>query len=254
MEKKTIFIAFGNQKGGVGKSAFTTIYASYLHYELNKNVIVIDCDYPQHSIVNMRESDIETMGKNSQLQTLLERRFDQTGRKAYKIIKTNPETALDTVINLLDRNKIHTDVVLFDLPGTVNSQGVLNVIINLDYIFIPIIADRRTLDSSLSFALTLYKNIRDSSLACSLKEAYFFWNKVDKRENTELYDIFTELAEDMKLPVLKTQIPDTKKYNKELSVSRTDIFRSTLFPPDKRLLRNSNLDKLVVEINKIIGL
>ncbi|WP_029901771.1 ParA family protein [Prevotella sp. 10(H)] len=254
MDKKTIFIAFGNQKGGVGKSALTTIYASYLHYELMKNVIVIDCDYPQHSIVNMRESDIETMGRNSQLQALLEKRFDLTGRKAYKIIKASPETALETVINQLDKNKVPVDVVLFDLPGTVNSQGVLNVIINLDFIFIPIIADRRALNSSLSFAMTLNKNIQDTTLACSLKGAYFFWNKVDKRENTELYEIFTELAKDMKLPILKTQIPDTKKYNKELSVTRTDIFRSTLFPPDKRLLRNSNLEKLVTEINKMIGL
>lgn len=254
MEKKTMFIAFGNQKGGVGKSALTTVYASYLHYELMKNVIIIDCDYPQHSIINMRESDIETIGKNNQLQTLLEKRFDETERKAYRIIKTNPETALDTIISYLDKSKTHIDVVLFDLPGTVNSQGVLNVIINLDYIFIPIIADRRALDSSLSFALTLQRNIKDPTLAYSLKEAYFFWNKVDKRENTELYEIFTEVAKDMNLPILKTQIPDTKKYNKELSVTRTDIFRSTLFPPDKRLLRNSNLNFLVQEINKIIGL
>lgn len=249
-----MFIAFGNQKGGVGKSALTTIYASYLHYELMKNVIIIDCDYPQHSIVNMRESDIETIGKNNQLQSYLEKRFDLNGRKAYRIIKTNPETALDTIISYLDKSKAHTDVVLFDLPGTVNSQGVLNVIINLDYVFIPIIADRRALDSSLSFALTLKKSISDLSLACSLKEAYFFWNKVDKRENTELYGIFTEVANDMKIPVLETQIPDTKKYNKELSLTRTEIFRSTLFPPDKKLLRNSQLEKLVLEINQIIGL
>jgi cellulose biosynthesis protein BcsQ len=61
MGTKTRFIAIGNQKGGVGKSALTVIYASYLHYELLKNVIVVDCGYPQHSIMNMRESDIETV-------------------------------------------------------------------------------------------------------------------------------------------------------------------------------------------------
>jgi len=249
-----MFIAFSNQKGGVGKSALTTIYASYLHYELMKNVLVIDCDYPQHSIINMRESDIETLGKNNQLQSLLERRFDQNGRKAYRIIKTNPETAMETVVNHLDNSKIRTDIVLFDLPGTVNSQGVLNVIFNLDYIFIPIIADRRALDSSLSFALTLKKNINDPSQVYSLKQSYFFWNKVDKRENTELYEIFTEVANDQKLPILETQVPDTKKYNKELSINRSGIFRSTLFPPDKRLLRNSQMENLVIEINRIIGL
>ena len=254
MEKKTRFIAIGNQKGGVGKSALTTLYASYLHYELQKNVVIVDCDYPQYSIFTMRESDMEAVGKNEDLQVILEKRFDETGRKAYKIIKTTPETALDTVIAYLDNSKSQTDVVLFDLPGTVNSRGVLNLLINLDYVFVPIIADRRVLNSSLSFALTLNNSIEDTSLSCSLKKAYFFWNRVDKRESTELYGIFTDIITDMQLSVLKTQLPDTKKYNKELSHTRSEIFRSTLFPPDKRLLRNSRLDGLALEINKIIGL
>ena len=57
MERKSIYVAFSNQKGGVGKSAFTTLAASYLHYEGKRNVVVIDCDYPQHSIFAMRERD-----------------------------------------------------------------------------------------------------------------------------------------------------------------------------------------------------
>lgn len=254
MDKKTRFIALGNQKGGVGKSALTVIYASYLHYELQKNVVIVDCDYPQYSIVNMRQADIETVEKNGELQLAMEKRFDVNGRKAYKIIKANAETALEEIIAYLDNNGGRTDVVLFDLPGTVNSQGVLNVLINLDYIFIPITADRRVLDSSLSFALTLDKSIKSKDMGCNLKELYFFWNKVDRRENSELYDIFTQVALDMELPILNTQIPDTKKYNKELSLKRSGIFRSSLFPPDKRLLKTSRMVELVSEINKIIGL
>ena len=36
MEKETLFIAFSTQKGGVGKSAFTILMSSYLHYVLGK--------------------------------------------------------------------------------------------------------------------------------------------------------------------------------------------------------------------------
>lgn len=33
--------------------------ASYLHYVMGYNVAVVDCDYPQHSIVEMRERDLK---------------------------------------------------------------------------------------------------------------------------------------------------------------------------------------------------
>lgn len=254
MESKTKFIAIGNQKGGVGKSALTVIYASYLHYELLKNVLVVDCDYPQHSIFNMRTTDIEAVNQNEELQASLSKHFDQHGRKAYKIIKTTAESALDYVTDYLDSTSQIPDVVLFDLPGTVNSLGVLNLIFNLDYIFIPIIADKRILESSLSFALSLKGYIGSAKYDLNLKELYFFWNKVDKRENTELYDLFSPAAVEAQIQTLITQIPDLKRYNKEVSATRSEIFRSTLFSPDKRLLRNSKFEELATEINNIIEL
>ncbi len=39
-------ISICNQKGGVGKSALTTLLASYLHYICKCKVLVVDCDYP----------------------------------------------------------------------------------------------------------------------------------------------------------------------------------------------------------------
>lgn len=37
---------------------------------------------------------------------------------------------------------MHYDVVLFDLPGTMGSDGVIATISALDYLFVPIKADR----------------------------------------------------------------------------------------------------------------
>lgn len=45
MESASISIC--NQKGGVGKSSLTVLLASYLHYTLGHDVLVMDCDYPQ---------------------------------------------------------------------------------------------------------------------------------------------------------------------------------------------------------------
>ena len=49
MKKETLYVAFSTQKGGVGKTTFTVLVASYLYYLKGYNVAVVDCDYPQHS-------------------------------------------------------------------------------------------------------------------------------------------------------------------------------------------------------------
>lgn len=51
MENKTHYISICNQKGGVGKSTFTVLVASLLHYRFGRRVLVADCDYPQWSIL-----------------------------------------------------------------------------------------------------------------------------------------------------------------------------------------------------------
>ncbi len=51
-------IAVCNQKGGVGKSTFTVLIASYLHYNMGHDVLVMDCDYPQWSIHAQREREL----------------------------------------------------------------------------------------------------------------------------------------------------------------------------------------------------
>ena len=59
MENTPVSIAVCNQKGGVGKSTFTVLLASHLHYTLQRDVLVVDCDYPQWSIYNQRSRELE---------------------------------------------------------------------------------------------------------------------------------------------------------------------------------------------------
>ena len=57
-KEKELLVAVASQKGGVGKSVFTVLLASVLHYRKGLRVAVVDCDYPQHSIALMRERDM----------------------------------------------------------------------------------------------------------------------------------------------------------------------------------------------------
>ena len=55
MKKEPLFIAFSTQKGGAGKTTLTVLMASYLYYVKGYDVAVVDCDYPQFSIKDMRD-------------------------------------------------------------------------------------------------------------------------------------------------------------------------------------------------------
>jgi MinD-like ATPase involved in chromosome partitioning or flagellar assembly len=65
MRKQPLFVAYSNQKGVVGKSAFTVLTADYFHYLKNCRVLVVDADYPLHSIHAMRERDKQIVCKKN---------------------------------------------------------------------------------------------------------------------------------------------------------------------------------------------
>ncbi len=253
MKKETLFVAFSTQKGGVGKTTFTVLAASYLHYLKGYNVAVLDCDFPQHSINAMRKRDTQQIEMDDYYKLMAYNQFKRLNKKAYPIICCSPEDAIASANNFLASTEVKFDVVFFDLPGTVNSVGVLQSLANMDYIFTPIIADRLVLESCLSFALSV-NDLLVNNTSLRLKELHLFWNQVDGREKTDLYEIYEKSIHEFRLQLLRTFIPDTKRYNKELSGNRKPVFRSTLFPADKRLIKGSHLEELLIEIAHIIKL
>ena len=122
MKKEPLFVALSNQKGGVGKSTFTVLLASYFHYLKGYNVLVVDCDYPQHSISTMRNWEVGNIEKNVHLQNQLVEQFGVSGRKAYSILNSTPEEARETAGRFLEKSELDYDLVLFDLPGHIHGH------------------------------------------------------------------------------------------------------------------------------------
>jgi cellulose biosynthesis protein BcsQ len=253
MERKSIYVAFSNQKGGVGKSAFTTLAASYLHYEGKRNVAVIDCDYPQHSIFAMRERDKDMVTANDVYKQMMVHQYETIGKKAYPVLKSKPEEAVKLADRLVGASPEPVDVVFFDLSGTVNTPGMLKSIVSLDYLFCPIITDRLVMQSTLTFTTTMQGFLKQNQEA-SLKNIYLFWNQLVKSENKDLYEAYMSVIQSLNLNLLQTEIPFTVKYKREMSPDARQVFRSTLFPPDRTLLKGSNLDLLVNEVCQIINI
>lgn len=245
MKKDTVLVAICNQKGGVGKSTMTIMLAGYYHYLQGLNVAVIDCDYPQYSLVRMKERDMRTAKHSDYFKQLLKSQYERIQKKAYTIVGSKAENARDAAEKLM-KNGIY-DLIIVDLPGTVNSPGVINTIVNMDYVITPIVPDRIVMQSSLSFSTTVWDYARIHK-ETPLKKFLFFWNRKDARASTEVFDTYNIIMQKLEFTVLETIIPETNRYSKELSPATRSYFRCTLLPPPVKLLKGSGLAELAEEL------
>lgn len=249
MDKPT-YVAFSTQKGGAGKSTITVLVASYLHYVKGYNVAVVDCDFPQYSVHDMRERDREAAVNDVHYRKMMFEQITRTGKNPYQVVCSHAENAVATAEKLAESEK-DLDIIFFDMPGTVNSKGVIDTIAQMDYIFTPIVADRVVMESSMKFATIINENLISLGKG-RVKGIYLLWNKVDAREKSEVYNQYENCINILALPVLKTRLPDSKRFRKETGDVRKSVFRSTVFPMDKALMRDSGVDNLANEIIQII--
>ncbi|MEL1240377.1 ParA family protein [Flavobacterium flavipallidum] len=250
---KTVFIAFSSQKGGVGKSTFTTLLASTLHYRLGYNVAVFDADFPQHSLMKMKSRDLAMVMENEHLKKLAYKQFTTINKKAYPIMQHKADSVLEAAQEFLNTSPVAVDVVFFDLPGTVNTPGILKALAGMHHIFNPITADRVVMESTLIFTQLLQDVIMKKG-ETSIETINLFWNQVDGRESTPLYEIYNQLMEQLGLSLMQSQIKISTRFRKESEENSKTVFRSTVMPPDERLMKACQLDQFVKEFLKIIQL
>lgn len=211
---KTVFIAFSSQKGGVGKSTFTTLVASTLHYRLGYNVAVFDTDFPQHSLMKMKERDLKMVMENEALKKQAYNQFITINKKAYEIIQHRADSVLEKVEEYVNVSPIPIDVVFFDLPGTVNTPGILKALAGMHHIFTPITADRVVMESTLVFTQLLQDVIMKQG-ETSIETLNLFWNQVDGRESTPLYEVYNSLIHELGLSLMQSQIKTVHAFAKK---------------------------------------
>lgn len=101
MDKQPVFFCVCSQKGGVGKSTFTILLASWLHYALGRDVLVVDCDAPQWSIVAQRERELDVLERNDRYKLMMVRLFKRTGRKIWPVVRSTPDEGLQAAVRTL---------------------------------------------------------------------------------------------------------------------------------------------------------
>ena len=174
---KEIFVAFATQKGGIGKGY---------------NVAVVDCDDPQHSIHGLREHETGLIDSSTYFKALACDHFRKIRKNAYTIIKSDAVNALDDAERMVAAEDVKPDVVFFDMPGTLRSNGVIKTLSQMDYIFTPLSADRFVVESTLKF-VTMFRDRLMTTGQAKTKGLYLFWTMVDGRERNDLYGIDEEL-------------------------------------------------------------
>jgi cellulose biosynthesis protein BcsQ len=173
--------------------------------------------------------------------------FVNLGKQVYPVANSTPSDAAAEMQLFLDLEEGEQpyDLVFVDLPGTINTPGVLQTISRLDHIFIPLIADQLVIKSSLEFGLLVNEDLI-SQPDIHLKSLHFFWNHVVKSEKSPLYDVTERVIKNAGMDILDTHLYHSVKFRKS-------DFRSTIFPMHPTLLKDSNMVSLIEEILGVIG-
>ena len=154
---------------------------------------------------------------------------------------------------LLSSSGYRPSIILYDLPGTVNAEGVIASLSSLDRLFVPIKADKVVMESTLSFARTLHLTLVQNG-AVRLAGVHLFWTMIDRRERTPLYGQYEEVIRQLGLPLMRTHVPYRSKFNKELLADGTGVGRSTLLAPERSFAADAQLDALASEILSILNM
>lgn len=131
-----MIILIGNQKGGAGKSTLTLLLANFLTSQKNCNVTVLDMDYQQ------------SLAQKFERAKLLE------NTAAYQVIPASLEKYAK-LHPLLEESP--NDLVLIDLPGKLDDDGLIPVFQGADLVVCPFSYDEFSFKSTILFAVVLNK-------------------------------------------------------------------------------------------------
>ena len=115
-------------------------------------------------------------------------------------------------------------------------------------------ACKYVIESALGYCQFIHDRLMTMGYG-NLKGVKILWNKVDARERTDLYNAYDEFMESIGLEAMKTTIPASVRFKKELSCNpKHQIFRSTVFPPSSAIVKGSGIDELAEEFLKLTGI
>ena len=208
-------ISFANQKGGSGKTSTTRAVATWLHYNTDLKIIVIDLDFQQTS-KNGRDRDIEILAdlrqsnpRHPKVMFFDEQELIKPIYPVYGIqnIANNKKTFID----LYERESKNYDLCFIDVAGSIKDKSIDAILPYINYMFIPTDVDFGTIQSSIEFA-TAIKSLFDNGGLPLLKDMRFFFHKYTVSKNKSAFEPVAEaLTEVTSIPFFENQIKDANE-------------------------------------------
>ncbi|MBS1529745.1 MAG: ParA family protein [Bacteroidetes bacterium] len=187
-----MIIIIGNQKGGAGKSTLTLLLANYLTMVKKRKVTVIDMDYQQ------------SISQKYEKAKVLE------NEEPYEVVAAG----LDDFPGMAELVKAEKEsLVLIDLPGKLDDDGLLPVFRSAELAICPFAYDEFSFESTVLFSVVLKKVSPDCRLL-------FVPNRVKANVRYETRsDVDEQLA---KFGTVVDSIPD------RIDFQRTSTFQTPL--------------------------
>lgn len=131
-----MLILIGNQKGGCGKSTLTLLLANFLAIEKKQSLTILDMDYQQ-----------SLFAKSEKAKILENEPF-------YEIV---PAALEDFPLMKKRMLKSQKDLIVIDLPGKMDDDGLLPIFSSADLILCPFAYDEFSVDSTILFSMVIKK-------------------------------------------------------------------------------------------------
>src|SRR3712207_2847129 len=110
-------------------------------------------------------------------------------------MRSTPKDAVQDVEEYIRSRNTKVHLVIFDFPGHAETEELLQLSIDMDYVITPIEADPQSLVSGFAYA----KAIRDLGVGLSdarIKDLFLLWNKINRSASTVVMDYYTQYAKD----------------------------------------------------------
>ena len=222
-----ITVAFATQKGGAGKSTGLTLLSSYLFFKRDASVVVIDADFPQHSIQQLRNAEKQRLG-NQGGDVEFQREFLRYGKTPiYPIVSSrmdavfhrrSPEQA--SPFEKATHPALNSAYILIDTPGSLAVEGMFDLIARVDRIVVPLEPEQMSLSSTSQFIAAVNSVVGAAEGAGKIVA---FWNKIRWRSHARIVEQQNEYFRSRGVRVLRNYIPESVK------LKRSDT-RSTVLP------------------------
>ena len=210
--------------------------ASFLKYQLGKEVIVLDADTPEYNLYNSRMRELDYKRANGGIN-------ESALYPVWKVLDVTPE-GIDSLAGKLAALRGSVDYVLIDFPGScVNDDAIWTFARKgvLDLVVIPVDMDPMVLASALQLA---------EIFTHTGQQVLLFFNKVHGKIPAEKYDAVAELFRSRGFRMSNHRIKNALAMSRDAE-SGSNFLRSTICFPEKTV-RDLN-PQLIDLFNEVIG-